>query len=157
MGDATVLGLGTSVAGDVTLDSIATQAVVRNLNGTLAIGGKLEFYDDTAVLPATFPEPGQSTLTIMTYTSKTGDGTLVFDPAGYRGSPSLQVGPTAAVISGLDVQTRTWTGSATGNWSLTEDANWAGGDGYFKQGDTVVFPSAGAGPVTLSGVVTPAS
>jgi autotransporter-associated beta strand protein len=156
-GSGAIFGTGTTVAGNLILDSISAQTVVRNLNGTLAIGGKLTLYSDTMMQPATFPAPGGTTLTLMTYSSKEGDGTLVFDATGYRGSPVVVAGPTAAVITGLDVQTRTWNPLPARAWDLVEEKNWSEGDGFFKQGDTVVFSNAGAGTVNLAAVVTPAS
>ena len=156
-GASTVLATGTSLGGDLILDSSLTQAVLRNTNGTLAIAGKLELFGNTILLPSRLPDPGQSTLTIMTYAAKEGDGGLLFDPTGYRGSPVLQVGPTAAQITGLDVQTRTWNPQPARIWSISNDTNWSGGDGLFRQGDAVVFTDAGAGAVNLSGVLNPSS
>lgn len=157
-GATTTLGAGTSVSGGLTLDSTNAAIAYRNNHGTLAIGGALNLGGSTAVSPSSFPTPGTSTLTLMTYASKTGAGTLTFNPTGYRGTPSIAVGATSATISGLDGQTRTWVNSlATGAWDLNASANWDGGDNKYCNADAVVFSDVAVGTVTLTGTVVPHS
>ncbi|BCU76601.1 autotransporter-associated beta strand repeat-containing protein [Luteolibacter sp. LG18] len=157
-GATTTLGAGTSVAGNLTLDSTNAAITYRNAHGTLAIGGALNLTGSTVVSPSMFPAPGTGTLTLMTYASQSGAGTLSFNPANYRGTPSLTVGATSAQITGLDGQTRTWlNASANGTWDINGSANWDGGDNRYFNADAVVFGDGVAGTVTLAGTMTPHS
>ncbi|MFD0893055.1 autotransporter-associated beta strand repeat-containing protein [Luteolibacter ambystomatis] len=157
-GATTTLGGGTSVAGGLTLDSTNAVITYRNNHGTLAIGGALNLGGSTTVSPSSFPAPGTGTLTLMTYASKTGAGTLAFNATGYRGTPAISVGATSAAITGLDGQTRTWVNAlANGMWDLNASANWDGGDNKFCHADAVVFSDVAAGTVTLTGTVVPHS
>lgn len=157
-GFATTLVAGTSVAGDVTLDSSAGLVTFRNPKGTLAIGGNLNLAGTSRVVPASFPVPGTSTLTVMSYASKAGSGDFSFDPTGYRGSPTISAGPYSVLITGLDGQTRTWSnGSGNSNWSVGSSLNWAEGDQLFHHADAVVFNDTAPGTVNIVGTVTPHS
>jgi fibronectin-binding autotransporter adhesin len=152
------LGAGTTVTGSLSLDSSVGTATFRNPRGTLAIGGNLDLTGSSAVSPATFPTPGMSSLTLMTYAAKTGAGTLTFDATGYRGAPAVSVGATSAVISGLDTKSLTWNNATfDGVWNVNGTADWTGGDTKFFQGDAVVFNDSGSSPVTLEGTLRPQS
>ncbi len=157
-GFATTLVAGTSVAGDVTLDCSAGLVTFRNPKGTLAIGGNLNLAGTTPVVPASFPAPGTSTLTVMSYASRSGSGDFSFDATGYRGSPTISAGPNSAVITGLDGQTRTWSnGSGNSNWSVGSSLNWVEGDQLFHHADAVVFNDTAPSTVNIVGTVTPHS
>ena len=157
-GATTTLGTGTSVAGNLSLDSTGAAVTLRNLNGTLAVTGNLALTGNTPVVPAVFPAPGTGTLTVATYAAKSGTGSLTFDATGYRSTPSLTVGSTSAVISGIDGQTRTWSNaSLDGIWNAVGSANWAEGDNKFSHADAVVFGDTAFGTVTLTGTLRPHS
>lgn len=157
-GFATTLVAGTSVAGDVTLDSSAGLVTFRNPKGPLAIGGNLNLAGTTRVMPANLPAPGTSTLTVMSYASKTGGGGFSFDATGYRGAPTISAGPNSAVIAGIDGKARTWSnGSGNANWSADSSLNWVEGDRLFRHADAVVFNDTALGTVNLVGTVTPHS
>lgn len=157
-GATTTLGAGTSVAGNLSLDSTGAVATLRNLNGTLVVTGNLALTGGTAVIPAVFPAPGTGSLTVLRYAAKSGTGSLTFDATGYRGTPSLTVGATSAVISGLSGQTRTWSNALTdGIWNAASSANWAEGDNKFCHADAVVFDDNAYGIVTLTGTLRPHS
>lgn len=157
-GATMTLGTGTSLGGNLTLDSTAAPVTLRNVRGTLAIAGNLSLTGSTPVSPVPTPAPGTGSLTLMTYASQSGAGTLTFDATGYRGTPTLAVGPTSATITGLEGATRTWSNAAgNGTWDVGISANWASGDNRFFQADAVVFGDPTAGPVTLAGTVAPHS
>jgi autotransporter-associated beta strand protein len=157
-GATTTLGTGTSLGGNLTLDSSAAPVTLRNVKGTLAITGDLSLAGSTPVSLATTPAPGTATLTLMTYATQSGAGSLTFDATGYRGTPGLTVGPTAATITGLQGATRTWNNaSANATWDVGTSANWVEGDNQFFQADAVVFSNTAPGPVTLAGIVAPHS
>lgn len=157
-GATTTLGAGTAIGGGLTLDSSLAAIGYRNNRGPLAVAGNLHLLGSTPVTLATLPPPGTSSLTVLTYASRTGAGTLTFDATGFRGSPTLTVGATAAVISGLDAKTLTWANTlGDGLWNVNSAANWTGGDTKFFQGDAVVFGDAAPGTVTLEGTLRPQS
>lgn len=157
-GASVIVGTGTSIGGNLTLNSGAGTISVRNNGGTLAIAGSLSLTGASSVTLVNAPSPGSSTATLMTYTSLTGAGSLTFDPAGYRGSPSLSVGATAATITGLQGEVRTWDNTTNNStWDLGASANWLGGDNKFQHGDAVVFGDSGFGTVTLTGTLRPYS
>jgi autotransporter-associated beta strand protein len=152
------LGTGTSLGGNLTLDSTAAPVTLRNVKGTLAIAGNLSLTGNTPVSLASTPAPGTGTLTLMTYATQSGAGSLTFDSTGYRGTPTIAVGPTAATITGLEGATRTWNNaSANGIWDIGTSANWVEGDNRFFQADAVVFSDTAPGTVTLAGIVAPHS
>ena len=155
-GATMTLGTGTSLGGSLTLDSTAAPVTLRNVKGTLAITGDLSLTGATPVSLATAPAPGTGTLTLMTYASQIGAGSLTFDATGYRGTPTLAVGPTAATISGLQGATRTWN-AGSGDWDVGTSANWVEGDNRFFHADAVVFGDTAPGTVTLIGTVLPHS
>ena len=157
-GATTTLGTGTSLVGNLSLDSSNAAVTVRNLNGTLAITGNLTLTGNSPLSPVVFPAPGTGTLTLMSYATKTGTGNLTFDATGFRGTPALTVGATSAVISGINGQTRTWSNAAAnGTWNVNSSANWAEGDLKFCHADAVVFGNTAAGTVTLTGTLRPQS
>lgn len=157
-GNSTTLVAGNSVSGDVTIDSSAGLVTFRNSKGTLSIGGNLNLEGTTRFIPASFPAPGTSTHTVINYASKTGSGGFSFDATGYRGTPTVSVGPVSAVITGFDGQTRTWTnGSGNANWSVGPSLNWAEGDQLFQHADAVIFDDTAPGTVNIVGTVTPHS
>jgi fibronectin-binding autotransporter adhesin len=157
-GASTTLGAGTSIGGNFTLDSSLAPVTFRNTRGTLAITGNLNLTGNTPVSPATFPAPGTSTLTLMTYAAKAGAGTLTFDPTGYRGAPAVSVGANSAAVTGLDTRTLTWNNSSFDTlWNVNSSTNWTGGATAFFQGDAVVFGDTAYGPVTLEGTLRPHS
>lgn len=157
-GATTTLNAGTSIAGALVLDSTNAPVTFRNARGPLAIGASLSLEGNTPVRPTVFPAPGTGTLTLMTYPSMSGGGTLTFDATNYRGTPAISVGATSASITGLDGQTRTWTNASTdGLWNINSSPNWAEGEAKFFNADAVVFTDAGAGTVTLAGTLTPHS
>jgi autotransporter-associated beta strand protein len=152
------LGTGTSLGGSLTLDSTAAPVTLRNVKGTLAITGNLSLTGATPVSLASTPPPGTGTLTLMTYASQSGAGSLTFDATGYRGSPTLAVGPAAATIGGLQGATRTWNNASTnGIWDAGTSANWVEGDNRFFNTDAVVFGNTAPGTITLAGTVAPHS
>lgn len=94
----------------------------------------------------------------MTYATQSGAGTLTFDSTGYRGTPTIAVGSTAATITGLQGATRTWNNaSANGIWDIGTSTNWVQGDNRFFQADAVVFGDTAPGAVTLAGTLLPHS
>jgi autotransporter-associated beta strand protein len=157
-GAAVVLGTGSSIGGNLTLDASSGAVSVRNNGGTLAIGGNLSLTGASDVTLVNSPGPGTGTATLMTYASATGAGSLTFNPAGYRGSPALNVGATAATITGLQGAVRTWDNtSSNAVWDLGVSDNWLGGDKKFQHADAVVFGNAAFGSVTLEGTLRPYS
>lgn len=157
-GAAVVLGTGTSIGGNLTLDSSSGTVSVRNTGGTVDIGGNLSLAGASDVTLVNAPSPGTGTATLMTYTSATGAGSLTFNPAGYRGSPTLNLGATAATINGLQGAVRTWNNtSSNAVWDLGVSENWLGGDKKFQHADAVVFGNAAFGSVTLEGTLRPYS
>ena len=158
VGTTTVLGLGTSIGGNLSLDSTNADATIRNHKGVVTIAGNLDLTDITPVVPSWFPAPGTTTLTVLTYAAKTGTGTLTFDNAGFRGTPSLTVTPTAAIINGLDAKSLIWDNTSNdGLWNVGVSANWKGGDTAFYHADAVVFDDTAPGAVTIDGIVRPQS
>jgi autotransporter-associated beta strand protein len=157
-GASVVLGSGTAISGNLTLDSSSGAVSVRNQGGTLAIGGNLTLTGGSEITLVSAPVPGTGTATLMTYASTNGTGSLTFNPAGYRGSPTLAVGATAATISGLQGAVRTWDNTSTNSvWDLGVSENWLGGDKKFQHADAVVFGNTAFGSVTVEGTVRPYS
>ena len=79
-----------------------------------------------------------------------------FDPLVYTATITATSG--GIVLSVTDLrrgQHPVWTGAGDSSWALDDSSNWTGGD--YDDIDSVSFGDAGAGTVTVSGVVAPIS
>lgn len=142
---ASTLGAGTSLAGNLTLNSTSKTVTFANSNGTLAVGGNVSLSGISAVSLAK-PAPGTTTVTLMTYGGAlTGSAANLSleNAASYRGSPAFDVSvPGQIRITGLDCRNLTWSG-ATNAWNIETAANWNSGAATFSFGDAVTFTDAG--------------
>jgi autotransporter-associated beta strand protein len=104
--------------------------------------------------------PGVGTFTALTYTSKTGSGTLaVANGSSFRTPPVVNDTGTSVTATYAAGKALTWTGAASGAWDINTAVNWTDGVNpeTFFSGDSVTFPEAGANPaVTLTGLIAPA-
>jgi autotransporter-associated beta strand protein len=104
--------------------------------------------------------PGVGTFTALTYTSKTGSGTLaVANGSTYRTPPVVNDTGTAVTTTYAAGKALTWTGTVSGVWDINTAINWTDGVNpeTFFSGDSVTFPETGANPaITLTGLIAPA-
>lgn len=104
--------------------------------------------------------PGVGTFTALTYTNKTGSGTLaVANGSSYRTPPVVNDTGTSVTTTYAAGKALTWTGAASGVWDINNAINWTDGVNpeKFFSGDSVTFPETGANPaVTLTGLIAPA-
>ncbi len=157
---ATTLGGGTSIAGNLTLNSTSKTVTFANTNGTLAIGGNLTL-TGTNVVSLAKPAPGTTSVTLMTYGGSltgTAANLSLENAASYRGTPAFDVSTAGQIrITGLNSQNLTWSG-ASGTWDIETAANWNSGGSTFSFGDAVTFTDAGTTKtVSMTANLEPAS
>lgn len=140
VGDAT-LGGGTTLAGNLTLDSTTKPARFSNSNGTLAVAGNVILKGTNPVVLAK-PAPGTSALTLLTYggtLTGTAANLTLDNAASYRGTPSFDTATPGQIrITGLQGQSLTWSGATTA-WNIETTPNWNNGTTTFSFGDAVTF------------------
>lgn len=157
---ATTLGGGTSIAGNLTLNSTSKTVTFANTNGTLAITGNLSLTGANVVSLAK-PAPGTTSVTLMTYggtLTGTAANLSLENAASYRGTPVFDVATPGQVrITGLNSQSLTWSGG-TNLWNIETAANWNSGTTTFSFGDAVTFTDAGTNKtVSMTANLEPSS
>jgi fibronectin-binding autotransporter adhesin len=109
--------------------------------------------------------PGVGSFTALTYTSKSGGGTLsVVNGGNYRTAPMVTDDNVSTVsVNFAAGKALTWTGTTNSAWKIAGDpvteSNWTDGamNEVFYSGDSVTFPEGGANPlVSLTGLLAPA-
>ena len=78
-----------------------------------------------------------------------------FDPLVYTATITATGGGIVLSVTDLRQQDLVWSGAGDSSWALDDSSNWTGGD--YDDIDSVSFGDAGAGTVTVSGVVAPIS
>ena len=78
-----------------------------------------------------------------------------FDPLAYTATITATSGGIVLSVTDLRQQDLVWSGAGDSSWALDDSSNWTGGD--YDDIDSVSFGDAGAGTVTVSGVVAPIS
>ena len=78
-----------------------------------------------------------------------------FDPLVYTATITATGGGIVLSVVNIAEETPIWTGAGDSSWALDDSSNWTGGD--YDDIDSVSFGDAGAGTVTVSGVVAPIS
>ena len=78
-----------------------------------------------------------------------------FDPLVYTATITATSGGIVLSVTDLRQQDLVWSGAGDSSWALDDSSNWTGGD--YDDIDSVSFGDAGAGTVTVSGVVAPIS
>lgn len=109
--------------------------------------------------------PGVGSFTALTYTSKSGGGTLaVVNGTNYRTLPMVNDDNVSTVsVNFAAGKALTWTGTTNSTWKIAGDpvteSNWTDGamNEVFYSGDSVIFPEGGVNPlVALTGLLAPA-
>ncbi|MES2922170.1 MAG: autotransporter-associated beta strand repeat-containing protein [Verrucomicrobiota bacterium] len=151
---ATSLGGGTSITGNLTLNSTTKAVTYINSNGTLAVGGNLTL-TGTNLVSLAKPAPGATSVTLMTYggtLAGTAANLALENAASYRGTPVFDLSTSGQVkITGLNGQNLTWSG-ASGAWDIETSTNWNSGAATFSFGDAVTFNDAGVTKAITMGV-----
>jgi fibronectin-binding autotransporter adhesin len=78
-----------------------------------------------------------------------------FDPLVYTASITATASGIVLQVTDLRQQDLVWSGAGDSSWAVDDSSNWTGGD--YDDIDSVSFGDAGAGTVTVSGVVAPVS
>lgn len=109
----------------------------------------------------TFPV---TTLTLLTYGSKTGGGSFVLGtlPTGAVGTLEDTGSAILLHLTAPSLQSLFWSGSYNGNWQTNGLPNWNFGTATYLEypsgvGDIVLFDDFGFGPVNIASIVRPTS
>ena len=109
----------------------------------------------------TFPA---TSLTLLTYGSKTGGGSFALGTLPTGAVATLEDTGSALILhlTSASLQALFWTASVNGNWQTTGAANWNFGAATYLEypsgvGDIVTFDDYGFGPVNIPAVVRPTS
>ncbi len=145
-----------TVSGNVTLFQAAF-SIDASTPASLAVLGDLTL-DGVNTVNLSVPPSSTAPFTVLTYSGNLTGGlpnlTLLGGTSSYRNPFFADTG--SAITLALDSESRTWDGG-TGIWDINTSENWLEGDKRFYQLDAVTFGDAGAGNVTVSGVISPLS
>jgi autotransporter-associated beta strand protein len=158
------LTLSNAGADALTLNGCALLADLSNIAGAcdrLAVAGGLVLNGANTIALA-FPSgvPPAGTYTLMTYASRSGDGTLALNAYYPNATLAVTESSVTLTVTGPGITYLKWKGGASGIWD-TSTANWQlnGADATYAEGDSVLFDDTAAANFTVgaAGAVTPAS
>jgi autotransporter-associated beta strand protein len=124
--------------------------------GTLNVQGSVKIN----LVGTSFPV---TTLTLLTYSTRTGGGTISLGtlPTGAEGSLEDTGSALLLHITSASLQALTWTASVNNTWQTNGAANWNYGAAtyleYGASGDIVNFDDTVGGTVSIASIVKPAS
>ncbi len=124
--------------------------------GTLNVQGTVKIN----LVGTSFPV---TTLTLLTYTTRIGGGTISLGTVPTGAQATLEDTGSALLlhITSASLQALTWTASVNNTWQINGAANWNFGTAtyleYGTSGDIVTFDDTVSGTVTIPSLVKPAS
>jgi autotransporter-associated beta strand protein len=151
---ASIKGGGSTTGSLTTSGTSAGTILLDPANPTVAISANaVNFSGATKVDLLNQQALGTTVYTVVKYGSLAGLANLT--STALRASFTDDV-PNKKVTLSVTSANRTWNQAVSATWNVA-DANWAEGDNKYFNGDGVTFGNAGAGAVTVSGIVTPYS
>lgn len=152
---ASITGTGSTTGSLTTSGTSGGSILLDPTNPTLALtAGAVSFTGATKVELLTQQPLGTATYTVIHYGSLAVGSLANLTTVG-RGLFTDDVANKRVTLA-VTTASRTWNHAISTIWNVS-DANWVEGDNRFFNGDAVTFGDAGAGNVTLAGVLSPVS